>query len=388
MKERELMSTNTLLTAQVIARAALERLRTAMVMPGLVYRDYDKEFKKVGDTVTIRKPAVFVADEFGGTINLQDVGEGSASIKLDILADVSVSIGATELALKIEDFQTQILDGAMLAISEKIASNVCLKAKNGIPYFTGTAGATAATLKAGFTDPMKKLNIAKVPTTQRKLVFDPVAQAELLNLDTVVEADKSGSTQALRDASMGRIMQFETFMDQNVKTHTAGGYTSLADVSVTAGAAKATTITLTSTAGAAITKLLVGDLMTIDGNQYIVTEDTADAVAGVIAAVKIYPGLAKAFGAMTSAAVTFVDRTARAHVANLAFHQNAIALVNAPLEVPAGTSDAYVAIDPVTGLSVRVVFGYDITHKQQIMSVDTLFGAAVIYPELACQVLG
>jgi hypothetical protein len=233
----------------MIARAALERLRTAMVMPGLVYRDYDKEFRKIGDTITIRKPAVFVADEFGGTINLQDIGEGSSSIKLDILADVSVEITSKELSLSIQDFQTQVLDGAMLAISEKISNKVCLKAKNKIPAFTGESGTTPATLKAGFTDPMKKMNLGKVPQTQRKLVFDPVAQAELLNLDTVVEADKSGDTQALRDASMGRIMMFDTYMDQNIPTHTAGGYTSLADVSLTAGGTKgATTVSLTSAA--------------------------------------------------------------------------------------------------------------------------------------------
>lgn len=379
---------NTLLTPQVIAREALLRLQNNMVMSGLVHRDYEKEFKKVGDTVTIRKPATFIADEFGETINLQDVTESSASVKLDILADVSVEVSTQELTLEINDFGFQVLDGAMLAIAEKVDRKVCEKAAQGIPYFTGVSGTTPATLKAGFTNPMKTMNINKVPQSLRNLVFDPVAEAELLNLDTVVHAEKSGTTDALREASLGRIMKFETFMDQNIVTHTAGEYTALADVTVTGGAEGENIMQLTSVAGTDTSNLEAGDLFTVDGQQYVVTENTANAVSGVISIVKVAPVIHKSFGTMDSVDVTFADQTSRAHVSNIAFHKNAIALVSAPLEIPQGASSAYTAIDPLSGLSVRVVFDYDIKTKKQIMSVDCLFGTKVIYDQLGCQVLG
>lgn len=379
---------NTLLTPQIIAREALLRLQSNMVMASNVYRDYSSEFAKVGDMITLRKPATFIADEFGTSINLQDIGETSTPLSLDILADVSVEVTSKEMTLDIENFGTQVLDGAMLAIAEKIDKSICEKASQGIPFFTGEAGTTPNDLKTGFTDPMKKLNLNRVPQSMRKLVFDPEAEAELLNIEAVVNAEKSGSTEALRNASIGKIMKFDTFMDQNIVTHTAGGYTVLTDVNVTAGAKGSTVITLTSTAGSATTNLVAGDLFEVDGHQYVVTADSSNAVAGVISGLQISPGLHEAFGDMGDTAVTFADQTSRAHTSNLAFHQNAIALVNAPLEVPQGGANGYTAIDPNSGLSVRVVFGYDINSKKEVMSIDCLFGTKVIYPELGCQVLG
>lgn len=52
---------NTFLTPDIIANEALMVLENSMVMSGLVHRDYSKEFVKVGDTITIRKPAKFIA---------------------------------------------------------------------------------------------------------------------------------------------------------------------------------------------------------------------------------------------------------------------------------------------------------------------------------------
>lgn len=43
---------NTILTPNVIANEALMVLKNNLVMANLVHRDYEKEFVKVGDTVT------------------------------------------------------------------------------------------------------------------------------------------------------------------------------------------------------------------------------------------------------------------------------------------------------------------------------------------------
>lgn len=379
---------NKILTAQIIAREALIRLKSNMVMPGLVYRDYSSDFKKVGESVDVRKPATFVADEFGGSINLQEIGESSVSIKMDILADVSTEVTSTEMALDIDEFGPRILDGMILAISEKIDSKIAQKAALEIPYFSGVSGTTPNSIKTGFGDPRLLMNKARVPQAMRRIVFGPDAEAELGNIDSFNKVNENGNSDALREAVLGRLKGFDTYMDQNIVTHTAGGFTALTDVTITAGAADADTISLTSAAGSSTDKLLAGDLMTIDGHQYVVTEDTADAVSGVIAAVKIYPKLHKVFSGMTSKNATFADQSARAHVSNLAFHKNAIALVNAPLLAPQGASQAYTAVDPVSGLSIRVVWGYDQKAKKEMLSVDCLFGVKTIFPELACQILG
>ncbi|NKZ84720.1 hypothetical protein GS982_21290 [Rhodococcus hoagii] len=56
---------NTLLTPDLIARQALATLYESMVMLPLVYTDLSTEFttQKIGDTVNVRKPAVFEAKD-------------------------------------------------------------------------------------------------------------------------------------------------------------------------------------------------------------------------------------------------------------------------------------------------------------------------------------
>ena len=59
---------NSFLTPDVIAREALIVLENNLIMANLVHRDYSNEFVNVGDTITVRKPASFVANNFTGSI--------------------------------------------------------------------------------------------------------------------------------------------------------------------------------------------------------------------------------------------------------------------------------------------------------------------------------
>ena len=40
------------------------------------------------------------------------------------------------------------------------------------------------------------------------------------------------------------------------------------------------------------------------------------------------------------------------------------------------------------GISLRVVRGYDMQHKREMLSMDVLYGFKTLYPELAVRVLG
>lgn len=367
---------NTFLTVQQIARQALLRLQSNMVMAGLVYTDYSNKFKEQGDTIQIRKPATFIADEFGGTINLQDVGEKYVLVKLDKIADVSVEVGSKELTLNIEDFGMQILDGATLAIAEKIDQDLCGLYAD-IPYYSGIGGTTPSKLD-DISATMLVLNNNRVPMSNRSVVWDPYAQAKLVTIDSIARADASGSTAALREASMGRVLGFDNYMDQNIKTQTAGAYTSLGDVKAT-GTKDATSITLTSAAGTSTAKVLKGDVFTVADQQFVATADSSAAVSGVVT-VNVYPAVKEE---ITDQAVSF----GKSHVASLAFHKNAFALVTRPLEPPMGGANSYVATAP-NGMSLRVTMGYDMSTKKNTISIDCLYGVKSIYPELAARVLG
>jgi len=369
---------------QNIAREILPLLRENLVMPETVNRDYSSDFVGKGAVIQVEKPAVFIADEFGTTINLQTITEPSVSVTMNKIADVSFSVTAREMALSIPQFRTKYLKAAAAAIAEKVNQDG-LNLYKDVYNFVGASATTPDALE-DFANSAKKLNDSKAPLMDRFAAWDTASTAKFQVLDAIVNAEKSGSTEALRTGAIGNINGFSNYMTQAIKTHTAGGFTSLADVTITTGAAAAKSIVLTSTAGAAITKLEAGDLFVLDGNQYVVTAQTAAAVAGVVT-VAIEPALPVAFGDMAADDVTFPDVTARAHVANLAYQRDAFIFVTRPLDTPPGV-ESYVTMDDESGLALRVVMDYNITTKVTTMSIDFLYDYVTAYPQLATRILG
>lgn len=212
---------NTFLTVQEIARAALPILHDNLVMPALAHKDYSGEFQAKGDTIQVRKPAKFTAKDFNGTIEAQDTTEGNVLVTLDKIADVSTVLTAKEMALNIEDFTAQILQPAMMAIAEKInRDGLALYAD--ITNTIGEAGVTPSTL-ADIAGAAKVLNQNKAPMEGRAAVWDAEALAAFQVLDPVVHAEKSGSTAALREGSIGRLLGIDNYMSQAVATD--GGFT-------------------------------------------------------------------------------------------------------------------------------------------------------------------
>ena len=156
---------NTFLTSKEIARQALPILQDQLVFPALVNPNYSATFGKKGDTIQVERPAVFVADEFGGTINLQDINPFPVLVKMDKIADVSVQVTASQMALSMEDFNRQVLAPAVVAIAEKINSDG-LGLYKWVPNFEGTSGVTPDALE-DIANARKALNNAKAPMTDR-----------------------------------------------------------------------------------------------------------------------------------------------------------------------------------------------------------------------------
>lgn len=169
----------------------------------------------------------------------------------------------------------------------------------------------------------------------------------LVTIPAIVNAEKSGSTQALREGSLGRVMGLDNYMSQGIHQHTTG-ITSASAVKVN-GAVTAGATTLAIDGTALVGKLVKGDVLTIDGKNYVVTEDSAAAASNAITGVKVYPALPDI---KDNADVTL----AGSHTANLGFHPSAFAFVTRPLVNPSGV-ESYVT--SYNGVSLRVVKGYN-----------------------------
>ena len=368
---------NEFITVKEIARQILPRLIENLVFPNLIHKDFSDEYVTgKGATIQVKKPVILTAKDFNeleGT-STQDVKEESVDVTLDKLATVDVEFGAIQRATNVDDLNRLFLEPAAVALAEKINSDGLFLYKD-IPYAVGTAGTTPSKL-TDLANVRKMLNTNKVPVAGRVAVWDPEADANFTTIDAIVNAEKSGSTAALREGSIGRVFGLDNYMAQGVKQHTTG-ITKATDIKVngkvTAGA------TSLAIDGTALTgKLVKGDILTIKKNNYVVVEDTADASTNAIASVKVYPALPEI---ADDTVVTLIS----GHTANLAFNPMAFAFVTRPLVAPAGV-ESYVT--SYNGITLRVVRGYDMKYKKEMLSMDVLYGYKTMYPELATRVLG
>lgn len=350
---------NAILTPQVIANEALMVLQANLVMADLVHRDYSNEFVKVGDTITIRKPAKFISKNFTGTTSTQDITEGSTTVKLDRYRDITVDVTSKEMTLDIKDFSEQVIAPAMQAHAEAVDADLLAVAASKAGK-TISATANPTNLK-DIADIAKTLDLAKVPVQNRRLVLHPTHKYAYALTDNLSKVSYSGDNQTLRDALIGRIYTLDTYMDQNAPdtyAETAGTATGY-KVTATAGA---TTVKLTgvTTASGTVKK---GDAFIVDGYIYHFEAD-ATASSGEVASVAIDQPI---HATLTEAVATLVKKP---H--SVAFHRNGLALVTRNLELPMGAANA--AIASADGLAVRVVYGYDMEHKKDTISFDILYG--------------
>ena len=359
----------TLITPSAVAKEALIVLENNLVMGGLVHRDFSKEYQKIGATITIRKPTSFTATAFSTTVAVQAITETSVQVVLSHY-DVTTEVTSQELSLNIVDFSQQVILPAMRALAQKIDGILCdLYADvNGHHTANATAAVSDISLLAA------QLNKQKCPAADRRLVFGPDTEARYTPLDAFLHANKRADNgMALRNAALGRVMGFDTYMDQNIVTHSSA----IADLAgamkgaAVAGATAATIDALTDTE-------VIEDnaLFKVAGDKfgYRITNGPLT-VASTAITVVFAPASHAAWD--DNAVVTLQAEGSR----NMAFHKNAFALCTAPLEPPMGGAKG-VAMQ-YKGLNIRVVYDYELSSKKNQMSFDLLAGVKTLDAELA-----
>ena len=372
---------NTLLTPSIIAKEALVVLENNLVLGSKVHQDYADEFTKVGDTITIRKPATFVSHPWdGSTLTVQDIKEKSVSVQLldsDIL-DITFKLGTREKLLDLENFSKQVIQPVMRAHAQKI-DELIASLYTYIPYY-GLVSSTPAVGDILALD--KILNQNKCPVDEQRYgVLSPATKAKYLALDAFLHAEKRGDTDALRRASMGEVFGADWYMDQNIRTHTKGTITTS---DYYASAISGDVLKLEALTTAKTVKK--GDIITCTQGavavDFVILED-ADIGTTAWATVSHYPAVTAdvSEGTTTIGAVVVTDKAN-----NLLFHKNAFALVIRPLEKPFGAG--YAEVVNYQGLSARIAGQYALGTKADQISIDILMGVKCLTPELAVRLIG
>ena len=373
---------NEFLSIKNIARLALPRLIENLVFPNLIYKDYSNTFEVgKGATIQVRKPVVLTASDFNelsGT-SAQDVKEKSVEVTLDKLATVDVEFGAISRATDVDNLNRLFIEPAAAALAEKINGDG-LDLYKDVPYAVGTVGTTPSSL-AIFAEAAKALDERKVPTVLRRGVWNPTCMAAFRQIGDIVNAEKSGATAALRAGSIGNIFGIDNYMAQGVKTSTStaptAGGTSATGYKAKAAVSSGDTIVLVSNASASGTlsgSVKVGDILTVGGKSYVVAAN-ATAASNELSV--------KVVGVPECSANDAVTLTCGGGQ-NLVFHQNAFAFVTRPLAAPAGVESYTTSYN---GVTLRVVRGYNMQYKKEMLSMDVLYGYKTMYPEMAVRCL-
>ena len=379
--------------APKILSTALITLRENAVMPKLVNADYSNDAAKLGNTIQVPVPTQMVAqDVVPGPYsqNTPDLQLDTVPIPLNYWQEAPFALTDKEM-LEVMDGvpQMQIVEAAR-ALGNAIDRSL-LGLYKGVSNYVGTAGTTPFA-----TDPRLAvtargiLNNKLASLSDRRIVLNSDAESNALMLPAFQQYLQSGTTETIRDGSIGRKFGYDWFLDQNCPTHTAGTLagvpvTSAAPVSVTTADANnpalrnPRTVNSVAITGATNgTTIKSGDVFSVAGdpNTYVVSSDAT--VAGGNAVIVFSPAPAIVWA--TSSAVTL--RASRA--INLAFHRDAIALAIRPLEssqmeAEIGGTKSMTMVDPVTGIPLRLQVRSEFNRVRY--ALDCLWGVGLVRPQ-------
>ena len=404
----------------MIAKEALMHLKNNCVMGNLVYRGYEKEWHNrpngwhVGQTVYVKTPNYFRVKD-GNTVSTVELFEQTTPFTVNYRKHVAWSISALEMTLDIDKWSKEYLEPAMQAISNFIDVSL-LGLYNGIPNQVGTPGTTP---KDFITMALAgaKLTQHATPLNDRHLVLEPIAQAYIANeMKGLFHPQMVGS--AFQRSKLPPVAGFETYVSQNVNTHTNGTAMSGLTIQKNLISTEEDT-TLSIKSGGTTETFKKGDIFTIAAvngvnpisgistgvlRQWVVDADAVMDGAGEVAALTCTPGTAPYnIRSATAAAaklpyqnmdalpadgavITPEGTTGQIYPVNLSFHRNCLGLAMVPLEIPA--SAHWKATMSHEGYTISVVRYFDGATLTETIRFDVLFGLKVLNPFLGCRIAG
>jgi len=253
---------NDALVPEKWAAESLFILEENMVLGGLVHRDFSNELASFGDTVNTRKPNEFTARRKTDADNVttQDATSTNVPVVLNQWAHVSFIIKDGERSMAFKDLVEFYLQPAMVANARMLDRVLAGQSVQFLDNVRGGLGMLTSTTAKEYLISMRDLfNQQKVPTVGRNLVMGSSTEADMLNTDLFVSAEKVGDGgRALREAELGRKFAFQNYMDINIPEGVAG--------------TKGTATTVDGTKAAGSTDLVLADDVVVPG-QYLTVAD-------------------------------------------------------------------------------------------------------------------
>jgi hypothetical protein len=389
------MSTNALLTPSLITKETLVMLENNLVAAGKVNRQFENQFVKIGNAITVRKPNRFTVTS-GPGLSIQNISEPSTSITISNQKHVDFQFTSQDLTLTIEEFSERYAKPAAAELANQLDYDVLTNTFL-FSNLVGTPGTVPATF-AALAAVGQRMDENGAPQDGRTLILNPAAYWSLAG-GLITLYVKSVAEPALK-GFLANIANFMIFEDQNVQQFTNGNY---AGSGVVNGAGQTGSVLVTNGWTASKTGLMTpGTVFNIAGvfnvnpknrqstgtlKNFTVTSSSSSDGSGN-ATLNISPAITTS-GAYQNAsaspangaAITVISGTANtAYFNNIAFVRDAIGLVTVPLELPEGVD--FRAREMYKGISMRIIRAYDINNDVFPARIDILYGTSQFYDEL------
>ena len=402
---------NSILTIDVIAKESVRILENNLVMAKLVHRGHESDFGsamngyEAGDAISIRRPTDFTVRD-GATASNQDVVEGKVTLTVDKQKGVDFGFTSKELSLDIKELSERVIKPAMIQLANQVDRDV-LSLYKYVPNWVGSTGQTVNSF-ADFAKAPERLDEYAVPMEGRAAILSPADHWALLGSQTALYM-QDVARGAYRNGSLGVIGGVDTYMSQNVPTHTTGSDVTTVTINQALTTATTTYASVKDSMEQTITiaggTLNAGDVITIADVNAVNPVTKADlgfakqftVISYAANSLVLYPALiwtgafqnvAVTAGVtdLNTKAITAIGAAGATNRANLVFHRNAFALAMVPMVSPPGASQ--VSRQSHKGTSVRLIPTYDGTNDRSNFRLDVLYGVKAIDPRLAVRLSG
>lgn len=407
---------NRLLTPKVYANTMLKLLKNNLVMGRLVTTDFNDKFKKVGDTVYVKRPPQFVVRE-GRVAQVQDVTVGEQPVKLDRQKGIDIEFTSVEETLTVDELlKDEIMNSKAATLAQEIDSDL-VELTLEYPNWVGTPGSTIDSPGDFFKGP-ERLDDMAVPGSGRAgILATRDYWATAAQFTTATYFDNDVNKTALQRAQLPVMGNVRPYMTQSVVNLVTGtrtnGTVAGANQAVTyVSVADSYTQTLNVAGLGANATVKKGEVFTLGSGgtgsyavnprtkatldylqQFVVlanaTADGAGAATLTIANPIITTG---AYQTVSQApangvVVTWMGSASTSYRQNSVFHKSSLTLAFAKLVRPRTGEYAY-ASDPETGVSIRYWQTSDGVNDVHLHRWDVLYGVTNVDRRLGTRVSG
>jgi hypothetical protein len=370
------------------AQESLAQLFPMLRMTGLMYRSFEGTVAAQGDLVNTRMPGTFVASDVNPDSFASNKPQAeNVAIKLDKWKQVVFEIGDREQSLSLKGLQDEFAFPAAFALAAAV-EDAAIDLHKDVYQTIGVAGTTPSTVASLGTDIKQAFDVAQVPDQGRQVVLGPQAVNKFNQVfyqDYVSGSTDQQTTGQLRP-KFGMLYSDSNKLPNHVNGTAFTSATPLVNGNQTANGGAVIRPGQLPGAGTVNLKALAtggtinqGDVFSIGGQTY--TSTTTQTITGTTATVAITPILQTSPADGDSVTVT------ANHAINLAFHNQAFALVSRPLAVP-NAPGANVSVVNFNGIGLRSTVWYSPKDVRTYVRLDLLFGVRTLDARKAFRVLG